>query len=131
MLGAREPKIYGDVSYPRLRELIAGWAGELGIAADCHQSNSEGELLDRVHEAKGRYSFLVLNPGALTHTSWALRDALTAVELPALEVHLSNIYAREPWRHRSTISAVCRGVITGLGVEGYRLALEAGVRLEL
>ena len=93
------------------------------------QTNSEGELLDLVQGAEGRFDFLVVNPGALTHTSLALRDALAGIPVPALEVHLSNIHAREEWRRQSWISPVCQGVLVGMGPLGYRLALEAGLVL--
>ena len=129
LLGVREPEVYGTLSSAALEEQIRCWAAELGLEVEQFQSNSEGELLDRVHAARGRADFLVINPGALTHTSVALRDALAGTGVPALEVHLSNIYAREEWRSRSFISPVCRGVIGGLGPVGYRLALEAGAHL--
>lgn len=129
LLGTREPGLYGSLTAEALERQILAWGEELGLEVSCHQSNSEGELLDRVHASRGEVDFLVVNPGALTHTSVALRDALAGIDVPALEVHLSNIYAREEWRRRSWISPVCRGVIGGLGPVGYRLALEAGARL--
>jgi 3-dehydroquinate dehydratase-2 len=127
LLGRREPEVYGSTTYAQLEEMCREWGRELGVKVECFQSNHEGELLDKLHAAQ--VAFLVLNPGALTHTSLALRDALAGTGIPAIEVHLSNIYAREEFRHKSMISPVCRGVISGFGVEGYRLALEAGVRL--
>ncbi|MBI3928907.1 MAG: type II 3-dehydroquinate dehydratase [Armatimonadetes bacterium] len=129
LLGVREPGLYGSVTYQGLVELVQGWAEELGIEVECFQSNHEGALLDRIHEARGRHRFLVFNPGAYTHTSIALRDALAGTAVPCLEVHLTNIYAREEFRRHSMVSPVCAGVIGGLGVLGYRLALEAGVQL--
>jgi 3-dehydroquinate dehydratase type II len=129
LLGTREPAVYGRQTLADLEAQIAEWAEELGLVVECYQANFEGELLERVHAAPGRADFLVVNPGALTHTSAALRDALAGVDVPALEVHLSNIHAREEWRRHSWISPVCRGVIGGLGPLGYRLALEAGARL--
>ncbi len=126
LLGSREPEVYGTRSSQDLVAHLEVWARELGLQVTCLQTNSEGELLDQVHAARGRADFLVVNPGALTHTSVALRDALVGVGIPTLEVHLSNIHAREEWRRHSWISAVCRGTITGLGPLGYRLALEAG-----
>lgn len=128
LLGTREPEVYGTLTHEGLVAQIGAWGRELGVAVECFQSNSEGDLLDRVHAAPGRVDFLVLNPGALTHTSVALRDALAGIPVPAIEVHLSNIYAREEWRRHSWISPVCRGIIGGLGAVGYRLALEAGKR---
>lgn len=127
LLGRREPEVYGNLTYAQLEEKCQEWGRELGLEVECFQSNHEGELLDQLHATEAK--FLVLNPGALTHTSLALRDALSGVGIPAIEVHLSNIYAREEFRHKSMISGVCRGVISGFGVEGYRLALQAGVRL--
>lgn len=126
LLGSREPEVYGRTTHDELVQSVARWGEELGVDVECFQSNHEGALLDRLHEAPGRVDFLVLNPGALTHTSLALRDAISAVGVPAFEVHLSNIHAREEWRHHSWIAGVCRGSITGLGPLGYRLALEAG-----
>ena len=129
LLGSREPGVYGTETSLALTGRIQAWAEELGLQVTCRQTNSEGELLDLVHGARGRVDFLVINPGALTHTSVALRDALAGIDVPALEVHLSNIYAREEWRRHSWISPVCRGTIAGLGALGYRLALEAGAGL--
>jgi len=129
LLGLREPEVYGTLSSQDLDDRLEAWARELGLEVTCLQTNSEGELLDLVHSARGRADFLVVNPGALTHTSVALRDALAGVGIPAVEVHLSNIQAREEWRRHSWISPVCRGTIAGLGILGYRLALEAGAHL--
>ena len=125
MLGLREPDVYGHTSYAQLVARIAVWAEELGVQADVRQSNHEGQLIDWVQSARNDFAAVVINPGGYSHTSVALRDALLACEKPAVEVHLSNIFAREPFRHHSTISAVCRGVISGLGAVGYRLALLA------
>lgn len=129
LLGTREPGVYGTTSWPALVEQIHAWGRELDLDVTCLQTNSEGELLDLVHGSRGEADFLVVNPGALTHTSLALRDALAGIDVPAIEVHLTNIHAREEWRSRSWISPVCRGFIGGLGTVGYRLALEAGARL--
>ncbi|MEW6283433.1 MAG: type II 3-dehydroquinate dehydratase [Candidatus Eremiobacterota bacterium] len=126
LLGVREPEVYGRTTFAELERLCRAWAEELGLQLDLFQSNHEGALLDRLHEAIGKVDFGIVNPGALTHTSIALRDAIAGVGIPIIEVHLSNIYAREEWRRRSVISEVCRGVISGLGVQGYRLALQAG-----
>lgn len=127
LLGQREPDVYGRMTYDQLVERIQEWGFQLGLEVECFQSNHEGELVEKIQGAE--VDFLVLNPAAYTHTSIALRDALLAVGLPAIEVHLSNIHSREEFRHHSYISGVCRGVICGLGPLGYRLALEAGKSL--
>jgi 3-dehydroquinate dehydratase-2 len=127
LLGRREPEVYGSTTYAELVALCQKWGQELGLKVEVYQSNHEGALLDKLHQTEA--DFVVLNPGALTHTSVALRDAVAGVELPTIEVHLSNIYAREEWRRRSLVSDVCKGVISGLGVQGYRLALSAGKEL--
>ncbi len=126
LLGTREPGIYGNMSYDQLIEQISFWTSELDIELGYAQTNSEGGIIDYIHASYGQFDFVVLNPGAFTHTSYALRDAIVSVGLPVIEVHLSNIYAREEWRAKSIISPVCVGTISGLGVYGYRLALEAG-----
>ncbi|GEM_PF-184342 len=126
LLGTREPGIYGNMSYDQLIEQISFWTSELDIELGYAQTNSEGGIIDYIHASYGQFDFVVLNPGAFTHTSYALRDAIVSVGLPVIEVHLSNIYAREEWRAKSVISSVCVGTIAGLGVYGYRLALEAG-----
>jgi 3-dehydroquinate dehydratase-2 len=104
---------------------LAAEGKKLGLQVECFQSNAEHELLERVHRARGSADFIIINPGALTHTSIALRDALLAVAIPFIEVHLSNIYAREPFRRHSYLSDAAVGVITGLGAQGYVLALNA------
>lgn len=126
LLGTREPGVYGNMSYDQLIEQISFWTSELDIELGYAQTNSEGGIIDYIHASYGQFDFVVLNPGAFTHTSYALRDAIVSVGLPVIEVHLSNIYAREEWRAKSVISPVCVGTIAGLGVYGYRLALEAG-----
>jgi 3-dehydroquinate dehydratase II len=129
LLGTREPEVYGRVTLEaindRLREAAAAQGAMLRIA----QSNHEGGLIDAIHEARGWAAGIIINPGGYTHTSVALRDAISAVGLPTIEVHLSNIYAREPFRHTSLIAPVCLGQIGGLGWLGYRLALEALLEL--
>ena len=122
LLGLREPSVYGSTSYAELVSFVTGAAHELGLDVEVRQSNHEGELVDWIQE-RG-WDAYVLNPAAYTHTSVALRDALLAMGKPAVEVHLSNIFAREEFRHHSYISAVCKCVISGAGVLGYRLALE-------
>ena len=128
LLGQREPGIYGNTSYESLIEQCRTWGSEMGLLVECRQSNHEGQLVDWLQEAS-QFAFVVLNAGAYTHTSVALRDAVSALKTPVIEVHLSNIFAREEFRHHSYLSPVCRGVICGLGPLGYRLALEAGVNL--
>ena len=125
LLGSREVKIYGHLSLAELNSLILQEAEKLGLELDCYQFNSEGALLDCIHSAPGKYEGIIINPGAFTHYSIALRDALAGVDLPAIEVHLSNIYAREAFRRRSMIAPVVWGQISGLGVQSYLLALRA------
>ncbi len=125
LLGMREPGVYGTDSYEEICRRIVERATALGMQADCDQSNSEGGLIDRLHAAMGVYDGVVLNAGAYTHYSYALRDAIAAVRLPVIEVHLSNIHAREEFRHTSVIASVCRGQIAGFGPDSYLLALQA------
>ena len=132
LLGSREPQIYGRETLPMIerRLVAAGKAG--GVEVECFQTNHEGVIVDRVQQAKrDGVGFIVLNPAAFTYSSIALRDALTAVQIPFIEVHLSNIHAREPWRANSHFTAVAVGSILGLGSRGYDLALDyAIVRLK-
>jgi 3-dehydroquinate dehydratase-2 len=126
LLGKREPEIYGETTLADLERVVAEECERLGLACDCVQSNHEGALIDRIHTARDDgVEAIIINPGGLTHTSVALRDALAAVDLPCVEVHLSNIYRREPFRHKSMTAAVAQGVISGLGAMGYRLAAQA------
>jgi 3-dehydroquinate dehydratase-2 len=126
LLGTREPKLYGSTSLAQIETDLIAEAAKLGHRLQTYQSNHEGELVDRVHRAKSdNVAYLLLNPGAYTHTSVALRDALLAVALPFIEIHLSNTYAREAFRRQSYFSDIARGVIVGLGPHGYRLALQA------
>ena len=125
LLGSREVKIYGHLSLAELNSLILQEAEKLGLELDCYQLNSEGALLDYIHSAPGKYEGIIINPGAFTHYSIALRDALAGVDLPAIEVHLSNIYAREAFRRRSVVAPVVWGQISGFGVQSYLLALRA------
>jgi len=123
LLGKRKPEIYGNMDLEKINEEIKKFAENSSIDIEIIQSNEEGEIVDAVQKAEG-YSAIVINPGGYTHTSVAIRDAIEAVETPTVEVHLSNIYAREDFRHTSMIAPVCEGQISGLGWFGYILALE-------
>ena len=125
LLGSREPEIYGRTSLSAIDRLIRAWARRTGTSVTIHQSNSEGELVDWIQRAASRYDVLVINPAAYTHTSVALRDAIAAVAVPAIEVHLSNPAAREPFRRQSFIAEVAVGQISGFGADSYLLGLEA------
>jgi len=129
MLGKREPEIYGRETLSEIEAAISQKAVELGVNVECFQSNHEGELVDRIQRAKGTRRAIILNAGGYTHSSVALRDAISAAGVPSIEVHLSNIYKREPFRHHSIIAPVCVGQICGFGSTGYLLALEAVLRL--
>ena len=125
LLGTREPEQYGCVTLAEIDQRLAQRAAAAGVRLESHQSNAEGELVDRVQAAaRSGVDFAIVNPAALTHTSVALRDALAAVKLPFVEVHLSNVFAREAFRHHSYFSDIAVGVICGLGARGYELALE-------
>ncbi len=124
LLGTREPEKYGTSTLADVEELAARTAQAHGFAAECVQSNHEGVLLDAIHAARGSAVGIVLNAGAFTHTSVALRDALAAVQLPAVEVHITNVHQREEFRHHSFLSPVCSAVIVGAGVFGYKLAID-------
>ena len=123
LLGSREPGIYGKDSYEALVERIETFAKDKGLAVEVWQSNHEGEIIDKLHSAMGAFDGIVINPGAYTHYSYAILDALKAVNLPAVEVHLSNIHRREEFRHTSVTAPGCEGQICGLGFYGYLAAL--------
>lgn len=129
LLGTREPGVYGAVTLAALEQLCAEAARALGHELATFQHNHEGALVDRIHAARGEgVAFIVINPGAYTHTSVALRDALLGVAIPFIEVHISNVHAREAFRQHSYLSDIAVGVITGLGIQGYELALSAADR---
>jgi 3-dehydroquinate dehydratase II len=125
MLGLRQPDIYGSATLDDVEAICAETAERLALAIDFRQTNGEGELISWVQECRGRAAGIVINPGGYTHTSVALMDALLAVELPVVEVHLSNIHRREEFRHRSYVSRAAVGVLCGFGIRGYALALTA------
>jgi len=129
LLGKRQPEIYGSLSLSEIEQQVRTLAKELGIEIDFRQSNSEAELIDWIHDSAGKFGALVINPAAYTHTSLALRDAISAVGIPTVEIHISNIHRREPFRHNSYIAEVAVGQITGFGATSYLLGLRAAAEL--
>ena len=129
LLGQREPEVYGRCTLAEIEANVRAKARKLKVNVDFRQSNLEGELVAWIQQAKGEFDVIVLNAAAYTHTSIALRDAIAASGLPTIEIHLSNIHAREEFRHKSLIAPVCRGQITGFGPNSYLLALEASVNV--
>lgn len=125
MLGIREPGTYGSQTLADIETMAVDEGAQLGLEVTCRQSNIEGELVTWIQQALGQFDAVIINPGAYSHTSIAIHDAFRAVNLPVVEVHLSNIYTREPFRHHSYVSPVAIGVICGLGATGYKLALHA------
>ena len=124
MLGIREPGVYGTETLETLCEKIRKKADLLKTEVDFYQSNVEGEIINKIHSAMGEFDGIIINPGAFTHYSYAIRDALSSINVPAIEVHISNIHKREEFRHKSVTAPVCVGQICGLGVNGYLYALE-------
>ena len=129
MLGKREPTIYGSTSLDDIVKRLQHMASESQIALQHLQSNAEHEIIDAIHHAFGKIDFIIINPGAFTHTSVAIRDALLSVDIPFIEVHLSNVHAREKFRHHSYLSDVAQGVICGLGEQGYEFAFMAAKQI--
>lgn len=130
LLGTREPEVYGRETLDDIAEMLEDRAKAIGVVIDMRQSNHEGHLVDWLHEAGSRGAkAVILNPGGLTHTSVALRDAVASIKVPVIEVHLSNPHAREEFRHKSFVSGVAKGVIVGFGARGYLLALDAAAGL--
>lgn len=125
MVGVREKGIYGDEDASSIEEQIKSYAKSNSFVADVFQSNHEGDLIDKIHASKDNYNGVVINAGALTHYSYALRDAIACIKIPFVEVHMSNIHAREEFRHTSVIAPVCAGQIAGFGKNSYFLAIEA------
>jgi 3-dehydroquinate dehydratase-2 len=125
LLGLREPGVYGQLSLEEINRRLVAAGQELGLDVRAIQSNHEGELIDALHQAREWAAGVVFNPGGYTHTSVALRDAISAIQLPVVEVHISNVYAREEFRHRSLLAPVCAGKITGFGWRSYLLGLQA------
>jgi 3-dehydroquinate dehydratase II len=129
LLGSREPGVYGETNLAEVESRLTSLAGEQGHELQCFQSNAEHEIVDQVQQAAtDKVDFILLNPGAFTHTSIAIRDALLAVSIPFIEIHLSNVFAREDFRHNSYFSDIAAGCLFGLGAYGYELALEAAHR---
>lgn len=128
LLGQRQPEVYGATTLAEIEATCRAKARDMGLGLDFLQSNSEGALIDAIHTARGVHDGLILNAGAYTHTSIALMDAISSVELPAIELHLSNVHARESFRHTSYIARVAVGVICGFGPAGYELAIDAMAR---
>jgi 3-dehydroquinate dehydratase-2 len=127
LLGTREPEVYGRLTLADIEAKVREHASQIKVEVEFRQSNQEGELVNWIQEAKGKFQVIVINAAAYTHTSVALRDAISAVGVPTVEIHLSNIHAREEFRHKSLIAPVCRGQICGFGAKSYILGLEAAV----
>lgn len=129
LLGTREPEVYGHTTLSDIDEMLNEQAKGAGHQLTSMQSNAEHEIIDRIHSSKGNIDFILINPGAFTHTSVAIRDAIAGVEIPFIEVHISNVYQREPFRHKSYFSDLAEAVICGFGVAGYSYALDRAMTL--
>ncbi|HJU29169.1 MAG TPA: type II 3-dehydroquinate dehydratase [Candidatus Binataceae bacterium] len=129
LLGTREPEVYGRTTLSDIDGSLSELGRELGVEVASFQSNSEGAIVDHIQQARGRIDVLIINPAAYTHTSVAIRDAIAAVAVPTIEIHLSNVYRREAFRHHSTIADIVEGRIMGFGADGYLLALRAAARM--
>ncbi len=130
LLGEREPGIYGNVSFEKLNENIMAHAEKLGLECEIFQSNHEGAIIDKLHAARTEFFGVVLNAGAYTHYSYAISDAIKAIKIPCIEVHISNIFARDAFRSHSVIAPVCRGSISGFGLQSYYLGVTALAEME-
>lgn len=129
LLGEREVDIYGTSSLEEINNRVKIAATQAQVEVETWQSNDEGELIDKIHSVRGKAKVIILNPGALTHYSYALRDAISSADIPVIEVHLSNIYAREKWRQKSVTAGAAKGIIAGFGENSYLLAVEAALRI--
>lgn len=129
LLGSREPEIYGHTTLADINQQLTEQGQSAGVSVSCLQSNAEHELIDAIHNARHHAEFIIINPAAYTHTSVAIRDALQAVQIPFIEVHLSNVHAREPFRRHSYLSDIAVGVICGLGATGYSFALQHAIQV--
>lgn len=124
LVGIREKEIYGETAADAIEQSVVAYGKEIGIGVDVYQSNWEGAIIDKIHEARTKYDAVIINPGALTHYSYAIRDAIAGVSIPFIEVHMSNIHTREEFRHKSVTAPVCVGQIAGFGAKGYNMALD-------
>lgn len=124
LVGIREKEIYGETAADAIEQSVVAYGKEIGIEVDVYQSNWEGAIIDKIHESRTKYNAVIINPGALTHYSYAIRDAIAGVSIPFIEVHMSNIHTREEFRHKSVTAPVCVGQIAGFGAKGYNMALD-------
>ena len=124
LVGIREKEIYGETAADAIEQSVVAYGKEIGIEVDIYQSNWEGAIIDKIHEARTKYDAVIINPGALTHYSYAIRDAIAGVSIPFIEVHMSNIHTREEFRQKSVTAPVCVGQIAGFGAKGYNMALD-------